>query len=219
MSTQNQPILDIAKSFLKPELKEDNEENMGIIIKYIEEYIDSKITKEQLIGFVSSYVNSIEPIEKVDAIYKTFKPGNISPVTDQRLMGIRQKSRPWTAEEDERLKQGVTENGPNNWGVVATFVGGGRSRAQCSQRWNRVIDPKISKANWTAEEEEKLLNAVEAFGQKAWTRVASEFGNRSDVQCRFKYNFIMKKKKYSSNHYEVLNHEEDESKTLINHYE
>jgi hypothetical protein len=29
---------------------------------------------------------------------------------------------------------------------------------------------------------------VERFGQKAWTRIAMEFGNRCDVQCRYRFN-------------------------------
>lgn len=107
--------------------------------------------------------------------------------------GTRHRSPHWSLEEDKRLLEAVQQHGSSNWEAVATFVGNGRSKAQCSQRFHRVIDPKISKANWTQEEEEKLLKAVEQFGDKAWTRVAAQFGNRTDVQCRFKYKHLQKK--------------------------
>ncbi|KAI5502723.1 RNA polymerase II transcription regulator recruiting protein [Trichomonas vaginalis G3] len=112
---------------------------------------------------------------------------------DGKASGTRQRSTPWTPEEDERLLQAVHEQGNSNWAAVATFVGNGRTKAQCSQRFHRVIDPRISKSNWSKEEEEKLLQVVEQYGNKAWTRVAAQFGNRTDVQCRFKYNHIKKK--------------------------
>jgi hypothetical protein len=38
-----------------------------------------------------------------------------------------------------------------------------------------------------------LIDTVQKLGQKAWTRVASTLGNRSDVQCRWRYRFLAKK--------------------------
>lgn len=111
------------------------------------------------------------------------------------LSGFRKKARPWTAEEDQRLISAINANGTENWPLVTSLVGGDRTRSQCSQRWHRVLDPKISKTNWSREEEQKLLNAVQEYGNKAWTRIATEMGNRSDVQCRFRYKFLLKKAK------------------------
>ena len=58
---------------------------------------------------------------------------------------------------------------------------------QCSQRWIRVLDPHISKEQWSSEEETKLLELVGYYGTKAWFKISQIFGNRSDVQCRYKY--------------------------------
>ena len=190
--TSFRPILEIARSFIKPELNEDNEENLNYIMSILEQYLENKKTREEIIIVLNDFLKSLEPLDKIDSIIKPLLTPNLLNSTGTSLG--RQKSIPWTNEEDEKLKKAVEEHGSNNWGTVADEVGNGRTRSQCSQRWNRVINPKISKANWTQEEEQKLLNAVEAYGVKAWTRVASEFGNRSDVQCRFKYNFLMKKK-------------------------
>lgn len=109
--------------------------------------------------------------------------------------GYRKKARRWTPEEDARLATAVQMNGVENWPAVAAYVGGDRTRSQCSQRWHRCIDPNISKSNWSREEEQKLIDAVKTYGSKAWTRIAAEMGDRCDVQCRFRYGFLQKKAK------------------------
>jgi hypothetical protein len=86
-----------------------------------------------------------------------------------------------------RLLSGVLHFGLDNWQQVALFVGNGRSRSQCSQRWSRVISPRISKKKWTPEEDQQLRDLVDEFGEKSWTKIASILGNRSDVQCRYHY--------------------------------
>lgn len=116
-------------------------------------------------------------------------PINLSVI--QKPFALR-KSRIWTPEEDQRLMNAIDANGTENWPLVASLVGD-RTISQCKQRWHRVLDPKISKANWSREEEQKLLNAVQKYGDKAWTTVASEMGNRSDTQCRFRYKFLLKR--------------------------
>jgi hypothetical protein len=99
----------------------------------------------------------------------------------------------WTAEEDQRLLTGIEAHGLNNWSLVASVVGGSRTKAQCAQRWSRGLDPKIAKSNWCCEEEQKLLDLVQVHGLKSWTKICQEMGNRSDVQCRFRYHFLCKK--------------------------
>lgn len=109
----------------------------------------------------------------------------------------RKKSRQWSQEEDQRLADAMNSKGSDSWSQIAKMVGNGRTPAQCSQRWNRVLNPKISKLNWSKEEEEKLINLVSSLGTKAWTKISSKMGNRSDVQCRFRYNFLLKKADYN----------------------
>lgn len=99
----------------------------------------------------------------------------------------RKKTRSWTEYEDQRLLAGIHKFGTDNWVSVAAFVGNGRTRAQCSQRWTRGLDPRISKDKWSPEDEESLMRLVIQYGTKSWTRIAQEIGNRSDVQCRYHY--------------------------------
>ena len=99
----------------------------------------------------------------------------------------RRKTRTWSSQEDQRLIQAVGKFGIDNWSHVANYVGNGRTRAQCAQRWNRGLDPRISRDQWTPEEENKLMELVECQQIKGWTHIANEMGNRSDVQCRYHY--------------------------------
>lgn len=102
----------------------------------------------------------------------------------------RKKTRTWSAYEDQRLVAGVYRYGLDNWPMVASFVGNGRTRAQCTQRWTRGLNPKICKKHWTAAEDEQLKRLVQRYGEKAWTKIAAALGNRSDVQCRYHYRQI-----------------------------
>ena len=104
----------------------------------------------------------------------------------------RKKARAWTEPEDIRLLAAIHKLGLESWGSVADFVGSGRSRSQCSQRWFRGLDPRISKVVWSREEDEKLMELVEEFGDHSWTKIASILGNRSDAQCRYRYNHLAK---------------------------
>ena len=104
----------------------------------------------------------------------------------------RKKTRTWTSYEDQRLIAGIYRFGLDNWSQVAQFVGNNRTRAQCSQRWSRGLNPRICKKHWSPEEDAQLIHLVRTYGEKAWTKIASCLGNRSDVQCRYHYRQITK---------------------------
>ncbi|OHT05568.1 Myb-like DNA-binding domain containing protein [Tritrichomonas foetus] len=179
-------ILTMISEFLPDDKKDKATELNDIFTQYFNQVIDlhkASIELENLIG-------TSEPIKKFADMVQQL---NRKPTPKTQFAGFRKKARPWTQEEDHRLTAAIQVNGIENWPLVATIVGGGRTRSQCSQRWHRVLDPKINKCNWSREEEEKLLNAVKAYGNKAWTRIAAEMGNRSDVQCRFRYKFLLQK--------------------------
>jgi hypothetical protein len=95
--------------------------------------------------------------------------------------------RMWTSGEDCRLLCGIYRFGLNSWAQVAKFVGSSRTRAQCAQRWSRGLDPRICKRSWDPGDDRKLMRLVSEFGECSWMKVSSLMGNRSDVQCRYRY--------------------------------
>jgi hypothetical protein len=103
----------------------------------------------------------------------------------------RQSGRPWSAADDDRLLAGIHREGLCNWTAVAEFVGGDRTRSQCSQRWGRVLDPTISKAPWTPQEDERLVACIRYPG-RGWMHVARAIGNRSDIQCKYRFGQLEK---------------------------
>jgi hypothetical protein len=111
----------------------------------------------------------------------------LAPIPDA-LDGLsRKKTQPWTAIEDNRLLAAIHRYGTDDWRLVASFVGSNRSRGQCSQRWFRGLDPRISRGRWTEDEEVELLRLVREHGDRSWIRISNALGNRSDVQCRYRY--------------------------------
>lgn len=95
--------------------------------------------------------------------------------------------RNWTNSEDLRLLAGMLKYGSESWTSISKFVGNNRTRSQCSQRWNRGLNPRISKEPWTPDEDRFLISLVHRFGEKSWTRVSASIASRSDVQCRYRY--------------------------------
>ena len=117
---------------------------------------------------------------------------NTTKVHDEYRHSSRKKQlNPWSDYEDKRLTMAVHKFGTADWDSVAHFVGNNRTRAQCAQRWERTLDPTISKDPWTPAEEEALENAVQKYGSKSWTKVASQLPGRTDVQCRYHYKFVL----------------------------
>lgn len=133
-----------------------------------------------------------EPLRQIREIVEV---PHFSPKHDHRNSddeNPRKKTRPWMPEEDKRLYSGILKYGVENWTLVSNFVGNGRNRAQCSQRYSRGLNPRLSKSTWTHEENLKLIGLVQRYGDKSWTRVAQQMGTRSDVQCRYHYAHLQK---------------------------
>jgi hypothetical protein len=150
-------------------------------------YAHRQVDRNQAAAALEGTVGSTDLLKKLDeALHPQPMSQLISP-------GGRHRPSRWTPEEDERLMTAIQLHGTENWPLIATFVGGIRTRSQCAQRWHRGLDPKLLKCNWTKDEEQRLIDAVREHGDKSWTRVAADLGNRSDVQCRFRYRFLCKK--------------------------
>jgi hypothetical protein len=160
-----------------------------ILQQVITDYINGVIDFGAARGFFETHIHDVTPIDRLREILVVGEDP-LPPLPVWHDDGRRQKTRPWSNKEDVRLLAGMHRQGLDNWSAVASFVGSSRTRSHCSQRWIRGLDPRISRTQWTPEEDAKLARLVGAYGEKAWIRVSQGLGTRSDVQCRYRYKQI-----------------------------
>uniref|UniRef100_A0AAY4EIV6 Uncharacterized protein n=1 Tax=Denticeps clupeoides TaxID=299321 RepID=A0AAY4EIV6_9TELE len=104
-----------------------------------------------------------------------------SDVAEQRDCGkVKVK---WTQEEDDNLRILVQKCGSNDWKKIAGILQN-RTEHQCQHRWCKVLDPDLVKGPWTKEEDEKVIELVNQYGNKQWAMVAKHLKGRLGKQCR-----------------------------------
>ena len=176
--------------------------NKEALYQAIDEYIAGKIDFAQCKKVFKRIANNEAPVIKVNCILsvENVAPIQYYPKDIFRSMRTGRKAiQSWTPNEDKRLLFAMHKFGRDAWQQISEFVGNNRTKAQCSQRWTRVLDPRICKGPWTKEEEDKLFKLVEIYGTKKWKHIAAQFDNRTDTQCRYHYNMTCgKNKDYSS---------------------
>ena len=90
----------------------------------------------------------------------------------------------WTKEEDSKLRAAVQIAGLDNWLVVAEqFLGGQRTDVQCLHRWQKVLQPGLVKGPWTKEEDQIIIDCIEAAITK-WADISDRIPGRIGKQCR-----------------------------------
>lgn len=195
------PILAVIMNDVRDQCKSKDKETLIAVEDLLRQYIYNDMPFAQVHPEFVKLVGTDLPLLKLNTILNMDnKPLPPAPelfisnglFSKQNQFVARKKARAWTEAEDLRLLAGIHKYGLDAWGAVTSFVGSGRSRSQCSQRWFRGLDPRISKVLWTADEDERLLALVAEHGDHSWTRIANELGNRSDAQCRYRYSHITK---------------------------
>ena len=89
----------------------------------------------------------------------------------------------WTDEEDAILTRVVAEQNGKNWKKIASFLKN-RKPEQCLHRWQKVLNPTLTKGLWTPEEDEALKALVKQYQPKRWSLIASHLKGRNGKQCR-----------------------------------
>ena len=179
---------------LKPELL-DNDDILSQLKTVLSQYSKGEVSYINASEKVLELTGFIQPLDFIKSILSISEmpiPGNFNipyPNFHHEVKSSigRKKSQPWTFYEDQRLLAAIHKYGLSDWSSVSAFVGNNRSQAQCSQRWIRGINPNLSKNSWSQEEDDRLLKLIALHGTKSWTHIASHFGNRCDVQCRYRY--------------------------------
>ncbi|CAF3862527.1 unnamed protein product [Rotaria sordida] len=107
-------------------------------------------------------------------------------IIKKKVSSTRKKSyKKWIKDEDERLRDFINLNGGiKDWSRISKYVGNGRTDAQCQHRWERFLDPSITKGPWTDEEDKKVIELVRDYGARQWSLIAKELKGRVGKQCR-----------------------------------
>jgi hypothetical protein len=180
------PLVDIAMSLLVEDHADGFPSQCDAFFRaVVTSFCFHGLSIEECKSRLAPFLKSTRSIDRLyDIIHCPEEPLPSGPLT-----AAERKRRPnsWTAAEDNRLLCAMHRFGTRSWPVIAAFVGNNRTRSQCAQRWRRGLDPRISKAEWSAADDLKFANLVALHGQDGWTAVSQRMGNRSDVQCRYRY--------------------------------
>ena len=139
--------------------------------------------------------------------YRYLKPKRVDETDEKINVGA------FSAEENDRLAQGVEQLGAGHWFEIAKVVRT-RTPLQCKDRW-RVIQQHVAPKDkglpgFSREEDALLIHAVEKRGTSLWSRTAELVPGRSASWCRRRWHSELKYQGRLEKSSGVFREEEDE---------
>jgi hypothetical protein len=181
------PLVDVAVGVMRDYGQQFSTPELEGVRSVLDLFIMGRISFQHCFAQVQHYKGSLLAIQHVSVILAV-------PPTPLPSPADRSRFRLWTPEEDVRLLAGAHRFGVADWRRLAEFVGAGRSREQCSQRWKRNLDPRISRAGFTPAEDADLLHLYE-MEPRSWEWIGQAMGNHTDLQCRYRFNQLKRQGK------------------------
>ncbi|KAF4349344.1 hypothetical protein G4B88_003176 [Cannabis sativa] len=111
-------------------------------------------------------------------------------------MGL--KKGPWTPEEDQILINYVQKFGHANWRALPKQAGLLRCGKSCRLRWINYLRPDIKRGNFTAEEEQTIINLHQMLGNR-WSAIAARLPGRTDNEIKNVWHTHLKKRLLNNN--------------------
>ena len=191
-------LVDILTNYAKTASRNASKCNLHTFRSIMRNLIQKKIHLHEAHAKCLELFGTILPIEEYSLIMKNEEVPKMNLIKKQtnntsvKGTSHRKKTMSWTPEEDRRLIYAIYKYGTKNWTKVSNFLGSNRNRSTCSQRWNRILSPKIEKGKWTREEEINLLKLCIIFGTSKWSAISHMLKTRSDTQCRYHFEHLKK---------------------------
>lgn len=103
----------------------------------------------------------------------------------RKRSGSTSKHQKWTSEEDALLHTLVMNKriDKGQWKSIASSFPT-KTPQQVFERWTKVLDPNLTKGSWTPQEDQIIINFVQHFGTKNWTKLSEQLPGRIGKQCR-----------------------------------
>ena len=92
-------------------------------------------------------------------------------------------------DEDQILKNSVSEFGDNDWDKIALLLPG-RSSRQCRDRWNKYLSGNTDFSKWTKEEDELLISLIHNYGNK-WSKIATIIKGKNKISIKNRYKQLL----------------------------
>ncbi|XP_050228393.1 MYB-like transcription factor 4 [Mercurialis annua] len=99
----------------------------------------------------------------------------------------------WTREEDEHLIAYIQAHGEGCWRTLPKAAGLLRCGKSCRLRWINYLRPDLKRGNFTAEEDELIIELHRIFGNK-WSLIAGRLPGRTDNEIKNYWNTHIRRK-------------------------